>query len=68
MKDDKESTEKTDSLTEQECISKKAVSENHCDDSEFRDQILKKCKYHACDKFHLYKKCYYLFLNLVSES
>ena len=70
-KNDKESIKKTDSSTKWECISKRvvstAVSENHCDDSESRDQTFKRCKCHACDEFHLYKKYYYLFSDLASE-
>ena len=66
-KNDKESTEKTDSSIEWECMSKRAMSENHHDNSESRDQILKRCKCYTCDEFHLYKKYYYLFLNLASE-
>ena len=68
-KNDKESTEKTDFSTEQEHMSKRTVSsaEDHHDNSESRDQIFKKQKCQACSEFHFYKKCYYLFLNLVSE-
>ena len=67
-KDDKESTEKTDFSTEQEHTSKRITSENHCDDFESKDQTLKRQKCWACSEFHLYKKCYYLFSDLVSEN
>ena len=70
LKDDKESIKNADFLIKQKYMLKRAASsaENHHDDSESRNQVFKKHKYWACSEFYLYKKCYYLFSDLVSEA
>ena len=43
-------------------------SRNYLDNSRSRNWVFKRQQYYACDNFHIYKRCYYLFSNPVSEA
>ena len=69
LKTDKKSTEDADSFAEWEHSIKKDMSSfrNHFDDFKLKNQIFKRWQCHACNNFHLYKRCYYLFSSLTHE-